>query len=221
MPLAASDCMDEAANVYLNDSSRTRWSYSILLPYLRSAYRELQAALEENDLPPLYEISAILTVNAGAVELASPPADMTLPISLEERGVGETNFTDMTEMTWEPEASQQTKLNNWVFREGKIQFLGALSNRQVKIRYIRSLGTITGENTVLEIPNALGFLAARTAGLASSFGGMATERGLQANARGDAFLTAIISGLTKRLQSRPVRRRRYPFRRLGHGSGRS
>lgn len=209
MPLSASDCMTEAASVYLNDSARTRWTNARLLPYLRSAYLELQAALEENDLPPLYEVSLSLTLNAGEKELTAPPVDMIFPLRLTERAPGETRYTDMDEINWEPDEDAQSKLYKWVFREGKIQFLGATTTRQVKIQYTRSLNTIAGENTNLEIPNAQGFLGARTAGLASSFGGRATERAAEANARAEYFKNAIINGLNKRTQDRPVRRRRY------------
>ena len=211
MPLLASDVMDEAAAVYLNDAAKSRWPYTVLLPYLRSALGELQAHLESNDLPPLHEIAATITVLANATELTLP-SDFVFPMYLEERAVGETRFEPMAEISWEPDADRESKLNNWVFREGKIQFLGATSTREVRLRYLRSLSSVTASNSVIEIANAKQFLAARTAALASTFGGSATARGGTAGAAAGEFLRLLISSLTKRLQDRPVRRRRYQWR---------
>ena len=213
MALLASEVMDESASVYLNDPIRTRWSYATLLPYLKSALLELQAELEDNDLPSIQEISAVLTVAPGVVQLAAP-ADMVLPLRLEERAVGETHWQKMDERNWEPDADPDTKLNTWVFREGLIQFLGASTTRQVRLFYVRSLSAVSGENSTIEVANAKGFLAARTAGLAASFGGHATARGDAANARAEYFKNKIISSMTKRTQNRPVRRKRYPWQQL-------
>ncbi len=211
MALLASDVMDEAAAVYLNDAAKARWTYTILLPYLKSALGELQAELESNDLPPLYEIATIITVLAGATEVTLP-ADFVFPMYLEERAVGETRFQPMEELSWEPDDDQDSKLNNWVFREGKIQLLGATTTREVRLRYLRSLSSVVASNSVIEVPNAKQFLAAQTASLASTFGGMATARGTTAGDKAQYFKRLLIGALTKRLQDRPVRRRRYQWR---------
>lgn len=212
MPLLASEVMDEAAAVYLNDAAKSRWPYTVLLPYLKSAVGELQAELESNDLPPLYEIAAVITVNAAVEPLLDLPADFVFPIYLEERAVGETRWHPMDELSWEPDMDRASELKVWVYREGVIKLLGATTNRQVKLRYLRSLNQIISENTVIEVANAKGFLAARTAGLASQFGGSATVRGENANGRAEYFKRLVISSITKRLQDKPVRRRRYRWR---------
>lgn len=211
MPLLASEVMDESASIYLNDAAKIRWPYAVLLPYLRSSIGELQSELEANDLPPLYEIGAIIPVPANST-LLNLPLDFTFPVYLGERAPGETRFSDMTELSWEPDADKNTKLNHYVFREGKIQFLGSTADREVRLRYLRSLSAIVNENSVIEVANAKGFLAARTAGLASQFGGSATVRGTNANERAEYFKRLVISTITKRLQDRPVRRRRYQWR---------
>jgi hypothetical protein len=212
MPLLASEVMDESASVYLNDAAKIRWPHAVLLPYLRSAIGELQSELESNDLPPLYEIGAIIPVPAGETFL-DLPLDFVFPVYLGERAPGETRFTDLVELSWEPDADPTGKLEHYVFREGTIQFLGSTANREVRLRYLRSLSAIVSENSVIEVANAKGFLAARTAGLASQFGGSATTRGNSANERAEYFKRLVISTITKRLQDRPVRRRRYLWRR--------
>lgn len=211
MPLLASEVMDEAASVYLNDSTKSRWTYAILLPYLRSAVGELQSELESNDLPPLHEIAAIIPVALIDTELTLP-ADFVFPIYLEEKGAGETRFRKMDELDWEQDAEKASELKYYVFREGKIQFLGATSIRSVRLRYLRSLSAVTSQNSVIEVPNAKQFLSARTASLASNFGGSATSRASMADGRANYFLRLVISSLTKRLQDRPVRRRGYRWR---------
>lgn len=210
MPLLASEVMDHSAAVYLDDATKSRWTFAVLLPYLRSAYGELQSALESNDLPPLYEVSAVISVPANTTDLTLP-ADFILPIRLEERAVGETRWQRMDELSWEPDEDRTDRLRVWIFREGKVQLLGATTTREVRLRYTRSLNTISTENTTLEISNAKEFLAARTAGLAASFGGRATERGTEANLRADGFKVDIIGTLSKRMQDKPVRRRGFYF----------
>lgn len=211
MPLLASEVMDEAAKVYLNDSARIRWPDTILLPYLRSAIGELQNELESNDLPPIYEISAVIPVLAGSTIL-NLPADFVFPVSLTERASAGTDFKDMQEVTWEPDIPQSAELRYWSFRENIIHLLGATGNREVKIKYLRSLSAIATENSIIEIANAKGFLAARTAGLASQFGGAATARATTANERAEYFKRLVLAAIVKRLQDRPVRRRAYQWR---------
>lgn len=211
MPLLAKEVMDEAAKVYLNDASRVRWPDSVLLPYLRSAIGEMQSELESNDLPPLYEIAAIIPVPQGTTVLTLPQ-DFVFPVFLDERAPNEPHFMEMDEVTWDPDVDRNEKLRYWNFREGAINLLGATTDREIRMRYLRSLSAIETENSVIEVANAKGFYAARTAGLASQFGGSATARGQSANDRAEYFKRLVIAAITKRLQDRPVRRRRYQWR---------
>jgi len=208
MPLLASECMDESASVYLNDAAKVRWTYAILLPYLRSAVGELQAELESNDLPSLYEIAVAIPVAVGETELQLPN-DFVLPIYLDEQGAGETKFTKVNEVTWEPDTAPTSKLEAFSFRESKIRFIGATTPRTVRLRYLRSLNTVTNQSSIIELPNAKQFLAAQTAALASNFGGAATNRATMASNKAEYFKKLVISSLVKRLQDRPVRRRGY------------
>lgn len=211
MPLLASEVMDEAAKVYLNDGARIRWPDSVLLPFLRSAVGEMQSELESNDLPPLYEIATIISVPKNTT-LLNVPQDFVFPVYLDERAPNEPHFMEMTEVTWDPDVDRNDKLRYWNFREGVINLLGALTDREVRLRYLRSLSAVVTENSIIEVANAKGFYAARTAGLASSFGGSATQRGTLANERAEYFKRLVIAAITKRLQDRPVRRRRYQWR---------
>ena len=211
MPLLASEVMDESAKVYLNDSTRIRWPDTILLPYLRSAIGELQNELESNDLPPIYEISAVIPVLGGSTVLTLP-VDFVFPVALSERAPNGTTFQGMTEVTWEPDTPPSAELRYWSFRENIIHLLGATGNREVKLKYLRSLNAIATENSIIEIANAKGFLAARTAGLASQFGGAATARATNANDRAEYFKRLVLAAIVKRLQDRPVRRRGYKWR---------
>ena len=209
MPLTAADIIEEATKVYLNDSAKTRWTDVVLLPYLKSAILELQAELEDNDLPPIREISAVIPVNANSKDLTLP-ADFVFPIKLEEAN-GTGGWSGMEEVEWEPDEVSETKLGYWTFREGKIRLRSSASATNVRLYYLRTLSQIASVDSVIEVPNAKGFLAARTSGLASSFGGAASARGAEAHARAAYFLRKIIQSLTKRLQDRPVRRRRYAW----------
>lgn len=210
MPLTAADILDEATKVYLNDSAKTRWTDVVLLPYLKSAILELQAELEDNDLPPIREISAVIPVPVSTLELTLP-VDFVFPIKLVERRPNETDWREMEEVEWEPTDESKDRIGYWSFREGKVKLRGSSAIAQVQLKYLRTLSQVDSVNSIIEVPNAKGFLAARTSALASSFGGAASTRGAEANGRAAYFLRKIIQSLTKRLQDRPVRRRRYSW----------
>jgi hypothetical protein len=56
MPLA-SVIMDESASL-LNDASRSIYSYTVQLPYLKSAWNKLQVELQNQGIPVIKEVSA-------------------------------------------------------------------------------------------------------------------------------------------------------------------
>lgn len=115
----------------------------------------------------------------------------------------------MDEVRWDPDIAAADKFKYWVFREGIVYVPPATQPLEVRLKYVRTLTQITAGNSPIEIPNAVGFLAARTASLASAFGGSATARASNASTRAEMFLKSIIGSLTRRLQNKPVRRRGY------------
>ena len=158
------------ARALLNDTGAQIYTNAVLLPFLQKAHLELVQKLQLNGANVLSEVSAVIDVTAGAVTLTLP-TDFIRPVSLEERLDGSNaEFEPMFERDWEPgDVTQDTELTYWAFREQEIKFLGATTNREVRLRYVKALPTITGDSSLSTVTNGITFLAARTAELAARF----------------------------------------------------
>lgn len=210
--MVASDVMDEARKVYLNDTAASLYTNTALIPHLSAAYDELQQELEENGASQLKEISTTISVTALAVTLTLP-ADFVAPIKLEERGVGETVWTPMEELPWEPSTTQTSILRYWNYREDEVKFLGATVAREVKLFYWKSLTAITAAGTTVSIINSKRFLALRTSATAATFIGQNPILGDRLGREADEALGKIVNRNIRKQQGMPVRRRPFGWRR--------
>lgn len=209
----AASVMDSAASA-LNDTAKTLYSYVVLLPYLKMAYKELESELVLNEVPLQLEVSAVIDVAAGATTLVTP-ADFFLPISLKERRDGSTNdddFVDMVEMSFEPLTQQSTNLEVWSFREGTINFVGATEAREVKLRYWKSLAAIVDETTQLALEPFQQGLSYRTAALAARLIGRNDGRADYLDGFAGTELDKGLSIFIKANQAKRVRRKRFSAR---------
>lgn len=172
MPIyTAADVMDYAAGVYLGDPSKNRYTYTLLLPHLKGANNEFQALLALSSQSDIRKtLVPDTTISTGGVTLTLP-SDFFLPVSLEEKGVSETDdkFVRMTELAWSKSATQSTTLRFWVYSGLTINFLGATQDRIVRLRYYRTVTQFASSITPLDDFKALRFLAAKTAELAARF----------------------------------------------------
>lgn len=216
MAYTAQEPLDEAKGL-LNDPSGHIYTDARMIPLLQKAYRELQNKMMLNGLPVLKEVSSVVDVTAGTVALGDGsglPSDFIYPIELEERADGSSElFQGMTEREWEPEIEQTTYLRFWNFREEEIKFVGATTDREVRIKYMKGLTRITATSTPIPIIGATPYLAARAAALAAQFIGENPSRASDLN--GDAAMQRddLIALLVKRRQGLPVRRRVNRYRR--------
>lgn len=212
MSILASDCFSRARAV-LNDNNAILYGDSRLLPYLVMAYDELQQELALNEVPVLSEVSTILDVAAGAVTVPAI-SDMVKPVELGERADGTNDlFEDMTEKPWEPEELPGTKLRYWVWREEQIQLIGATTNREVKVKYKKSLSPLTGPGSIVAVSNAKNFLGVRCGALAARYIGENPSRADQLDVLADEELQTVLGTSAKDRQSMPVRRQRNRYRR--------
>jgi hypothetical protein len=220
-----SDVLDES-RVLLNDVGATRFTNAILLPIFKKVYLELQRKLIRTNVPLHKEISGTILVTSPATSIppgggaGQMPADLLLPIKLEEATVAPDptgTWVEMTERDWEPDEAKQSTLDLWVWREQEIKLRGATVNRYVRIYYIKSLAAITAVANTVAIDFSEQYLAAATAAVAAFVIGQNPSRAeaLQSNAEND--LEELMAYHTKQLQGLRVRRRafRRPKWRMG------
>lgn len=212
----ASDAITEATEVFLNDPSKTRFTDTIMLPYVKRAHRELQLRYHNVGIALLDEISSVITVASGVLDLgANQPSDLVEPRFMEERAAGETTFIDMIQKPWEPDEAQTSHLRFWVWREELIQLVGATAAREVRLRYLKSLSAITSANSPLGVLNGLGYISARSAALAAKFNGQNLELGQSIDIEAGAFLSELLRRGTKTNQGYGTRRKSFRHRLRG------
>jgi hypothetical protein len=200
--------LDAAA--LLNDIPQANgWSNDVLLPHFRKAFKELVKKYETTGAPILNEVSVLTTVTAGTTSL-STITDIRIPLTLWERASGSSDtFTLMEETTWEPETDQSTELLYWSWREGAIVFLGATTNRQVKLKYIKTVEAPASYNSTLVFPEADVFLAARTAAIAAALSGGNLERAKALNDDAKEAMDELLNSQAQAQQGIPFRRKGY------------
>lgn len=148
----------------INDVNGDNFDNDVLIPYMAMAMRELVGKLELQEIPSYNEISAVIPVLAGATTLTLP-SDFRTPIKLEEKPAGAPvdQFAPMYQREWEPSALPQNSLSCWVYREDSIKFLGATSDRDVKLFYQTTgqpINSVASVITVIGLENVLGLKTA-------------------------------------------------------------
>jgi hypothetical protein len=212
MPLLASDiCVQAAAR--MNDQSQTDYTNTVLLPFVKDAFKELQLELHLNGSLALEKINAVVTLPALSTSFSTAailPSDLLEPQRLWERHVGETYWHEMNETTWPPDVIQTTYNTYWSEAQQDIIVPGATVATEVKIFGIKSLSDITSASDPLPINECQPFMVNRVAALASRFIGNNPTR---ANAL-DAMAVISLSKLTQigGKSKQGVRFRRRPFR---------
>src|SRR5262245_17919431 len=215
MPTAGS-IMDRSASL-LNDTAKTIFTYVAQLPYLNTAIDELQESLEQDNAEMSNKVTApitvavgTLTLNAAAIAVAAP--DLVEIQQLLERTAGtQDDFVPMIQREFLP-ATQKitTALTYWTYQGQEIFFIGALTNREVKIQYVAArIANVTVDTDNITLNNCKSFLAFRTAGLCAEFIGENPERAAQLNAYAKLALDRVIGINAKGRQAIVTRRR--PF----------
>lgn len=224
----ASEVMDEAAAL-LNDQAKANFTYVNMLPFVRKASNELTNKLARNGISVLKQESAVSTLASG-VSTFPIPADMFLPlIMLETDSSGINLYSQMDERWPLPEEPAGSELNYWSYYDlqlkvGPANGVGATTARKVKLEYTRTLTSLTASGTVVEISQAITFLAERTAALVARFVGEDPIKGdyFDRMALGPAMdgeggsLGELITIYVRNNQSLGTRRRGYHRRRGRH-----
>lgn len=218
--LLASTVMDKSASL-MNDTAKTVYTYTAQLPYLNMATDELEESFELNNVPVTNQTSTVIEVDAGEViirpvGLTAPnyPSDLVEIQQLWERLQGSNDpFIPMTRYEFLPHVFDDiltNSLNYWIWQDQRIKFIGANTDREVKLDYIKRLipSELT-ESSSIGIINARSFLYYRTAALCSQFIGENKTRADELNMFAVMALDRTLGISTKGRQAIVTRRR--PF----------
>ena len=208
--MVASDAIKVAA-VLMNDPNQVTWTNEVLLGVALQAYEELCNDLVANGFRLFKEItSAPLLVTAGNTTFDVPPPNLFVPISMEERNGGETNYMPMTEKVWEPSTTPGANLQFWTFRKNQVLFIGASADKEVRVKYIANdIGVLVSENSNLTLTNGAGLLGSKIASLAATHLAKNPKDGIVKEGLYRYRLTTYIQIELGNQQANPVRRLPY------------
>lgn len=199
----------------LNDPNQDEFTDDALLPHAKEAADELQTTLELNGILVLEKKSAAIIVPIGTTQMGTLlPVDMLEPQILKERLSGSTDmYQPMIMRQWEPEILPTDSLRYWTYREQDIFFVGATTDRQVHIHYLKRAIVINSVNSPIAINNAEQFMVNRTAELAASYQGENETRAAKLGKDADDNIEQLMGIGMKNKQG--TRTRRRPFQLVG------
>ena len=218
--MLAFEVMDRA-RVHLNDAGADVFTNDVLLPFLTSAWEELQSTMQAHGLPIMTETSTSILLPAGVITLgtaAVPPAP-TLPVNfmepkaVYERAPGATRWEDMAEAHGIVNYNMRPQLGIWEWDGDNLKFVGANGDRELLLRYLKGLPEITSENTYLPITGAKRYLALKTAAEAADDIGQNRARSDRLETKAEFELNRFLSIRVKLQQDTSTRRRGYADKR--------
>lgn len=204
----------------LNDRQQKLYTDEKLLPLVQDAADELQLELELNGLLVLEKIWDPITIPQGTTHLGRLiPDDLLEPQRLDERLAGSTDlFYQMIGRMWPPNVQPTDSLRYWDYREEDIHFVGATTDREIKIYGLKNLVKVIGVESIIPVNNSKPFMISRSAGLAARFLGANPTRADALDNEAILMLNKL-TGIGVKSKQR-TRTRRRPFvlagrRRLG------
>ena len=214
MAFTAADIFSQA-QALLNNS--TVYTDAKLLPFLVLAYDDLKLELIIRNSPPIEEKSDAISVLAGDYPVLTAPSDMIIPLSLEERvvGQGEDDYNQMKELDFiKLNLPRIESLLYWSWQENRIKFRGATQERQVRVYYLKELTAPSGGASSLDIEVYFKrFLSSRTAALAAGMAGQDWDRATALQEDANRCLGLATGITTKRQQAMPIRQKSYGYTR--------
>ena len=222
--LTAGGVMNSSAAL-MNDANRTTYTYDAQIPYLNMALAELQEHFELNNIPVTDQTSAPIVVPVGTVAIGpfdgvgagvtpTYPQDLVEIQGIYERLSGTTNpFIPLTKREFLPHVLDNLpgeSLQIWSWADQRIKFIGALTPREIKLDYIKTLfPKVTNQAALLGVINAETFLFYRTAALCTQFIGENESRATELNNFAILALDRVTGIGTKARQN--INTRRRPF----------
>jgi len=223
--LQAYEVMDLVASL-MNDTARSQYTYDAQIPYLNMALAELQEQFQINNVSVTNQTtSSPITVPIGTKSVnptdglgkgAAPnyPNDLVEIRGVYERLSGSTNpFIPLTKRDFLPHAIDDLPTDSlmyWIWEDQRIKFIGALTAREIKLDYIKTLfPKITDESQMLGVINSKTYLMYKTAALCSEFIGENKTRADDLNALAVMAIDRAVGISSKSKQN--ITTRRKPF----------
>jgi len=183
MPVVSTSSYDQAEDALnltrsiMNDAAGAVFSDPVLMPFLNSAYRELQRQVAESGVSVLTgqdDIDLPLTnglTNTEISDVTTPqlPTDLLAPQQVWEQATGSSDmFIPMEKITSGlPNFQPGRYLRMWEWREDTIQLLGATQEITVRIRYEKSMPALVLGTDPVQIRSSSDALAYLTAAMAA------------------------------------------------------
>ena len=217
--MIASEVMDRS-RVHLNDAGGDLFTNDVLLPFLSSAWEELQSTMQAHGLPIMTETSSVILLPAGGISLGTTavvpyptlPLNFIEPKEVYERTPGTPHWEPMTEAHGIVNRTPQMSLGVWEWDGDELKFIGALTDREILLRYLKGLPEITSANTLLPITGAKRYLALKTAAEASDDIGQNRARSDRLETKAEFEMNRFLAIRVKGQQDKSVRRRGYASR---------
>jgi hypothetical protein len=175
--VTAGEIMNSAAAL-LNDTAKDVYTFTVQLPYLQIALKELRELFELSNAPVTNETSAVIPVDSGTTVIGfnttpALPSNLVEIQQLWERQRNSDPFIPMTKKEYLPhylEGQETNRFLIWAWIANEIRLLPADGDNDLKIDYIRTLFTaVTDQNSIIGVINAESFLHFRTAALIAQF----------------------------------------------------
>ena len=219
--LTAAEVMDRCAAL-MNDPSKTDYTYAVQLPYLNMAIDELVESLEESNSSPTNQSSVVIPIPVGFNQITPTehPVNPHYPIDLVEiqevleRPAGtEDTFIPLGKREFLTPALPSNSLLVWSWEDQIIKFnpFGALTDREVMLRYVRQAISQAVESTsVIGAINARSYLSYKTAAFCAMFIGENPTRAQVLEGQAEKALERI-TGINNKGRQQIMTRHR-PFR---------
>lgn len=205
----------------LNDTARTIYTDTNVLPYLNMALDDLQETFELNNVPVTNDATEVIFVKAGVTRIGfgtnpSLPGDLVDIQQLYERTAGINPFVHMERKTFIPKVLEDQEIAQfliWAWAKQEVRLISATADNDLKIDYVASIFNtpiaLADIGATLGIINVKQYLGYKTAALCSMFVGENETRASALNGLANTAQEIELGIPTKGRQSIVTRRR--PF----------
>ena len=217
--LTAGEVMDWVASL-MNDTGKTAYTYVTMLPYLNMALDELQEEMERHNVPVTDETAAYIRIPVGTLkvtpiespELPHFPDDLLEVRALSERLYGTSDpFTPMHRNNFLNVRTLSTSLLDFSWTGQEIRFIGAVTDRELKLDYLRELiRNADSGHTPIPIMGVKSYLAYKAASFCAKYVAENPERAKLLLDDADGCMDNILGISAKGRQG--ITTRRKPFR---------
>lgn len=205
----------------MNDTAKTKYTYTAMLPYFNMALAMMQEHLELSEIPVMEKSAVAITVTAGASSVVAGPLPTNYPtdlISIQqmwERLSGSSDpYTPMYKRNYLPhylDGIETSDLVYWTWINQEIQFHPATTDREIKLDYIKQFfaNTITNPAAIIHVMNSRTYLEFKTAALCARFIGENPTRGGELDGEAEMAKDRLLAINVK--DGQDVQTRRKPF----------